>query len=445
MPDLPLYKAIKEYAERNTARFHMPGHKGVLSQTDVTEVSGTDNLHSPSGPILRSEALCAEAMHARSAFFLVNGSTAGNLAMLFLAGCGNNILLGRNCHKSAINGIALADQHAVPLFPDENGVFTAEAVDEALSGQSCSAVFITSPTYSGAVSDIKSIAEAAHKHGALLLVDAAHGAHFGLSSMLPPIPCHADLWCVSTHKTLCALTQSALLLAGESCPFTDNEIRSASGLFQSTSPSYELMLSIERSVLEPMDWEKHLKRILSLRRELEAMEGVCLLGSDAAFLQDLSRLNISVKGMSGRELADEFEKAGLIPEMADHSSVTLITSPCDRPEWYETLMKTVDRLRKSGCGSKIPSAGLIPESLRGEACCSVRSAVISEHVLVDLVESFGHVCAGAVGCYPPGTTVLFPGERITKPAIEFLLSEAASGAELFGVSDGMIPVMKEEP
>jgi lysine decarboxylase len=442
MTYLPLKSALAKYAESSPARFHMPGHKGFLSAFDVTEITGTDNLHEPSGAILESEKLCAKALCAREAFFSVNGSTAANLAMLHLAGRGARILLGRDCHKSAINGIALSEQEVFPLYPSENGAYSAEAVERVLVETGCGAVFITSPTYRGVVSDIGAIADAAHRHGALLLVDAAHGAHFAYSEALPPVPSKADLWCVSAHKTLKALTQTALLLTGESCPFTAAEVQKAISLFTSTSPFYELMLSIESAVLEPSDWDAHAKRINDFSNRIKGIKGIGLIEpADAVY--DITRLNIAAAGMTGHALGKHLESRGIFCEMADGECVTLITSPEDPDEWYERLIAALEMLDIDIEYAADPHPAVSPE-LMGRRVISVRDAIMGNTQLVRLEEAEGRVCAGAVGCYPPGCAILFPGETVTREAVLRLIRERESGAILFGLTDGLVPVVWEE-
>ena len=435
--------AVRDYAGGSTARFHMPGHKGFLLPTDVTEITGTDNLHAPHDAILRSEMLCAEALGAKDAFFSVNGSTAGILATLFVIGCGKRILLGRNCHKSVINGIAFAGHETVSIFPDENGIITAEAVDKALSSDPCDAVFITSPTYRGAVSPIDEIARAAHSHGALLFVDCAHGAHFAFSDRLPPVPSSADAWVISCHKTLEAYTQSALLLTGESFPFSRGRMQSVINMFQSTSPSYPRMIGIESSVLEPGDWDRHIDRITAFRQRLLKLENTVIIGSEDISLQDPTRLNLAVRGMTGRELGSILEKNGIYPEMSDADCVTLITTPSDPDEWYDRLIATLESIPVKANvdeGSKLRKTML--GDLRGRRVMSVRDAVSGVRELLAISEAEGRISAGSVGCYPPGVAVLFPGETITKGALAFLKEEADSGAELFGLENGLIPAVK---
>ena len=444
MARLPICEAVIKYAEKDTARFHMPGHKGMLDPLDVTEVPGTDNLHSPSEAILESEKLCANALGAKDAFFVVNGSTACNMAMLFSAGFGSRVLLGRDCHKSAINAIALSGQDTAPLFPNEDGVYTAEAVEAALKENHCDAVFITSPTYRGAVSPIADIAAVCKKYGAKLLVDSAHGAHFAFTDKLPPIPSQADMWCVSTHKTLEALTQTAVLLTGKDSDLTRSEVQRILNVVQSTSPSYILMRSIERSVLEPMDWDSHIERIGKLIERLDGIDGIKLLGSRDRSKQDITRLNISAAGITGHCFGKALEERGVYPEMADAECVTLITSPADKDEWYSRLVSSIESLGlNESSRSEMSSSTSIYSLYRGDTAMSVREALTGNIEYVDFAEAEGRVSAQAVGCYPPGTAILFPGERILPRSVRFLLHEEKNGADLFGLVGRRIAVVKE--
>ena len=441
MAHLPIREAVEAYASLNTARFHMPGHKGLFDPLDVTEVPGTDNLHRPLEAILESERLAAKELSAKDAFYLVNGSSVANLVMLALLGSGKRVLLGRNCHKSAINGLAFADHEAFPLFPDENGVFSPHEIAERLDETPCDAVFITSPTYRGYVSPIDEIAFECHKRGALLFVDCAHGAHLAFSNELPPVPTAADMWCISSHKTLEAMTQTALLLVGESCPFPRNRIQAVLNMYQSTSPSYPLMLSIERSVLMHGNWDWHAGRIREFCERLKTIPGVRLFGNEYD-MHDVTRMNIGLEGMTGYELGRRLEALGIYPEMDDLECVTLITTPADPEEWYERLISALAAMPRRE-GAAVYRTNVIKERICGETVMNVRRAVMSECECVGFTDAIGRVSAHAVGCYPPGIAILFPGERISERAIGLLDSERYGGADLFGLDGGLIAVVKE--
>ena len=439
----PIKDAIIEYDESRPARFHMPGHKGALSPFDVTEIGPTDDLQAPSGPILKSERLCAEVYSARDAFYLVNGSTTGNLAMMRLIGRGSKVLLDRGCHRSAIAGAALCGVETVSIFPDKDGMFTPEQIAAALDETPCDAVFLTSPTYRGMTDDIFTIAGAVHKRGALLMVDSAHGAHYPFSDEFPSLPYSADMYCVSTHKTLFAMTQSAVLFANDSCPFTRSQIQGAVNMFQSTSPSFELMMSIEEAVMCPKSYREHFERLDRFKKALLAVPGASLLGSENVYLADKTRLNIAVEGMSGRALKTVLEKRGIYPEMADGECVTLITSPYDEDEWYVRTMYAVEA---AAAAPKSPADAQEPDDaiIQGEYCMSLRDAVFSKKGYVRLEDAAGFIAAEPVGVYPPGVATLFPGERISAEAVERLKKLDSRGAELFGAADGMVAVVMEE-
>lgn len=442
MENLPIRKAVEAYASLGTARFHMPGHKGTFDPLDVTEVPGTDNLHRPSEAILESERLTAKALGAKDAFYLVNGSSVANLAMLLMPGTGKKVLLGRNCHKSAINALAFASHEAYPLFPDADGAYSPSEIAQRLDETHADIVFITSPTYRGYVSPVDAIAHECHKRGALLFVDCAHGAHLAFSDRLPPVPDEADMWCVSTHKTLEAMTQTAVLLAGKSCPFTRNHIQRILNMYQSTSPSYPLMLSIEKSILAHANWDAHISRIAGFIERLKSIEGIRLFGSEND-ARDITRINIGVEGVTGYELGRRLEAMGIYPEMDDLECITLITTPADRDEWYERLIDALNAIPPRR-DVVVYRTNVIRERIFGETVMTVRDAVMSEHENVGFTEAVGRVSAHAVGCYPPGIAILFPGERISERAIGLLDSERFGGADVFGLEDGMISVVKED-
>ncbi|MBQ3109138.1 MAG: aminotransferase class I/II-fold pyridoxal phosphate-dependent enzyme, partial [Clostridia bacterium] len=247
------------YAAKNTARFHMPGHKGrglagfwrqELARWDVTEISGTDNLHSPEGAILEAERAASKSFGSEHTIFLVNGSTAGVVAMMMLAKERGSILVDRECHSSAISGAALADAEIAFIQPrihkklGRPGVISAEDLDEALTRTGARSVLITSPNYYGLCADLPALSAVAQKHGAWLMVDAAHGAHFPFSDQLPASPAgYADIWVNSAHKTLNALNQAALLHLGKGVSLP--RARQMLAMVETTSPSYLIMASLD--------------------------------------------------------------------------------------------------------------------------------------------------------------------------------------------------------
>lgn len=444
MTDHPLLKSVKEYAGSEPARFHMPGHKGKLNAFDVTELIGTDNLSCPRGAIAALEARCAEVFGSRDSIVSVNGSTACNIAMLLALGQNKRVLTARNCHRSVINGLALAGHTAYLLTPDENGIISPEDADAALDDAACDAVIVTSPTYRGFVCDIEGIAKAAHKHGAKLLVDCAHGAHFAFSPLLPEVPAAADMWCVSCHKTLNALNQCAVLNIGKSCDLDKEDVRRAMFTVHTTSPSYPLMLSIEHAINSADGWTAHCERTARFIRRVNEIEGVSVLSPDGVFGLDITRLNIAVCNAAGYEVEEALIEANVYPEMSDSEVVTLITSPNDMDEWYDMLFDALKAFAQKAHSR--PSAGCSADTsiknVFSPFGCHVRGAVFGPNRAVPLDKSIGLICAEAAGIYPPGSAILFPGETITENAVEELKRELklSKADPSFGLKNGEVMV-----
>ncbi|MEA5058593.1 MAG: aminotransferase class V-fold PLP-dependent enzyme [Clostridia bacterium] len=457
-----LPETLGEYARRKPARFHMPGHKGQdmpfggrLAGWDITELDGTDDLAGPEGVIALTERGYAEAYGARASLLLVGGSTAGLNAMALSLGENKRVLLGRDCHKGALAALALAGHDAQFLLPayDERdgiaGMITPRQVHEALSERQADAVLLTSPNYFGMCADVEGIANAAHSHGALLLVDGAHGAHFPFSSRLPGFPSgKVDMWCVSAHKTLAAFTQSAVLHVGPCCPIGEEQVRRMRNMVQTSSPSYLLMVSLDRALhlARTVGFEKHLDRVEILRQRIDRINGLRVLGKECLghgiVAQDPTRLVIDVteRGIDGRQADGFLAERGIVCEMSDIYRLVLITTPQDPDEWYDRLIDGLTHL-PYGTEQAIKEPARQMEGLR---VCSLREAMLGPSESLPLSSAVGRIAACAAGVYPPGLATLVPGERIEGQAADYLLRQRALGFALFGVTDGRISCVRED-
>ena len=260
-----IFNKLKNYSDSDYYAFHMPGHKRNLDlmdgtspyRIDITEIDGFDDLHHAEGILKEAQERAAKVYHADETHFLVNGSTVGILsAILGTTEKGDSILVARNCHKSVYHAIYLNELDPVYLYPKfdtELGLSTeidAEDVQKALEEHpEIRAVMIVSPTYDGVVSDIGKIAEIVHAAGCPLIVDEAHGAHFGFDPYFPKSAnvYGADLVINSLHKTLPALTQTALLhVNGELV--NRGRVKRYLDMLQTSSPSYILMASIDACI-----------------------------------------------------------------------------------------------------------------------------------------------------------------------------------------------------
>ena len=153
-PNRPLIEALTEFKEANPISFHVPGHKGgILSglpselrvglQYDFTELEGLDDLHEPSGVIEEAQQKLSSLYGSDQSFFLVNGSTVGNLAMVYAAcHAGETVIVQRNAHKSIFHAIELTGARPVFVSPvwdsitKTAGTVTASASRQGAQGLS---------------------------------------------------------------------------------------------------------------------------------------------------------------------------------------------------------------------------------------------------------------------------------------------------------------------
>lgn len=453
-----LAETLGAYAERDCARFHMPGHKGrgmnglsrdALARWDVTELSFSDNLHDPAGPIARAQAAMAEAYGAKASFFVVNGCTAAVQAMLLALDPGERLLLYRDCHKCAVGGAALAGLDAVFISPGCDAALdllelpTPAALDAALSETGATAVLITSPNAYGLAADVAGLAETAHRRGALLLVDGAHGAHFPFSDALPAgLAGYADLWSHSQHKTLNAFTQAASLHLGP-CRVRPDTVQRALSLLQTSSPSYLLMASLDwsRYTAARQDWAGHVARCARLRADIGRLPGLAaqwprLPAGAAGFDPTRLAVDVTARGISGYEALCALEKQDIYSEMADARRLVLITSPEDDPAWYDRLLDALAGLPYGDAHIK-PRLFSFQPPMR---VLPLRAALLGRTALVPFAEAVEHALAETVGVYPPGIAAVLPGETLQKADYELLRAAEAAGATLFGVRGGLVAV-----
>jgi arginine decarboxylase len=230
----PIFDTLLSLKDQQNARYHVPGHKGgaffldrakptfgSMLEIDVTELSGLDDLHDPQEIIAEAQQLAASCFYADQTYFLVNGSTVGNLAMIMaILQKGDRVLVQRNSHKSVFHALAMVEAEAIFLQPEGCPTFkvpvgvTLDQVKEAFNYYpQAKALVLTYPNYYGMALEIKEIIQYAHQQGAVVLVDEAHGAHFGQHRALPPsaMQLGADVSVQSTHKMLGSMTMASML------------------------------------------------------------------------------------------------------------------------------------------------------------------------------------------------------------------------------------------
>lgn len=302
-------------------------------------------------------------------------------------------------------------------------------------------MLITSPNAYGYCADLPALSRVAHAHGALLLLDAAHGAHFPFSDALPQGAAgYADLWGHSQHKTLNALTQAATLHLGP-CRIAPERVQRALSLVQTTSPSYLLMSSIDWAVFMAArdDWAGHVRRCGALRAEIGAIAGLTAepapLAGAAAHDPTRIVIDVSARRITGFAAARALEHEGVFVEMADDRRLVLITAPADDPAWYGRLTEALARLPYGHAAP--PPLPPLPDG-RPEQAMTLREASLARAQWVPLPQAAGRIAGEAVGLYPPGVALCAPGERLQSAHIEALLAARRAGASLFGVHGGRV-------
>lgn len=503
-----LYDRLTEYGDSNAYPYHMPGHKRYEEthpfwkeyyKRDITEIDGFDDLHHADGILKEAMERAAKLYHSEHTYFLVNGSTAGVLTAIMAAvPRGGSLILMRGSHKSAYHALLLGGIRGVylPSVTDaatglDLGVTIDQVAAMAEAHPEAKAVFLTSPTYAGFSMPLREIAEMLHKRDLLLIVDAAHGAHFGMADYLPEnaVEAGADIVIHSLHKTLPSPTQTALLHVNGS-RVDVGRIERYFSVFQTTSPSYVLMAGIDECICTLQDSKERLFADFYRKREKlhESLSGLNHIrvvdtfsplvyfdeiqsagtiaggivknniSSDRTAPNDVKfdstsnhyipemgkLLLIPERGyMTARELYDVLrEQYQLQPEMAAPSYVLLFLTVADTEEGYQRLSDALyeidNNMEKTGDTKKCPEKRI--QSDLPEAVYSIAEADAMEGEWMLAADAVGRISQGFVTVYPPGQPMLVPGERITEQMIKDLQFYKSSGCEVQGVD-----VRKETP
>lgn len=475
----PLLDAITSFIETKPAYFRVPGHrldKGIsprwtektgssIFSYDVTETPLTDDLHSPEGAIAEAQELLRALYNADKSFFLINGSTCGNEAMILSAAFeGEKIMIARNAHKSAIMGMILSGAVPIYIMPDlltewsvQGGIAAHEVQNLFEKNPDCKALFLVSPTYYGVCSDITAIANICHEHGALLLVDEAHGGHLYFHDQLPDgaLTCGADICVQSMHKIAGALTQSSVLHIKSHGIREDvlEKITENLHLVQSTSPNYLLMTSLDCARYElaqngPEMMEKALRLAGCARQKIQNIYGFRCMNessknmtymSEKCFF-DKTRLVISAKdlGLTGFALDTIlFEKYNINMELSDYENVLAIITYANEKSDIDRLIKAcedISRIQRKGPADKQQPVKLqqpVFPSLPAQIL-TPRKAYFAKKKVIRWQDASGKVCGQMITPYPPGIPAVCPGERISPEIWEYIESLRRDGRHMHG-------------
>lgn len=483
-----LLAELTEYGAGDVYPYHMPGHKRKtvgnmsedISRIDITEIDGFDNMHYPEGILLEAQQRAAALYGSECTFFLVNGSTVGNLAAISgTVQRGGKILIARNCHKSVYHGAYLREAELCYITPPMNEQFgfcepvTAVQVREALESETdVEAVLVVSPTYEGRIADIGAIASVVHSYGIPLIVDEAHGAHLGLNSHFAKnsIQAGADVVIHSLHKTLPSLTQTALLHVQGSL-VSAQQIQKYLRIYQSSSPSYVFMASMDECICEMMEHgnerlEKFYQNWVSM---MNVIQNCKMLHFPMDASQDIGKLVISVKNtkMTGVMLYERLlRKYRLQMEMACDTYVLAMFTVGDTKEGFlrmqQALLEIDAELERQEVSMKNIGAVVSEEFIKDANCERQETALENTEVCmaeritkatsdseiayipfwkaydlpkreIPLEKAEGYFSGEFVSVYPPGVPILIPGEKITREYMDNIYHNLKQGLTVQGI------------
>lgn len=429
----PIVDFVKEYANRETLRLHMPGHKGKnflgFEKQDISEIEGADVLYKAEGIIKESEDNAAVLFGTGKTLYSAEGSSLAIRALLYLTKLYGNsigkrplIFAGRNAHKAFVTAAALLGFDVMWLLPENSKSIiscniTADYLDSVLknTAEKPIAVYVTSPDYLGNVLDIASLTAVCRKHGVLLLADNAHGAYL---KFLPkdshPIHLGADICCDSAHKTLPVLTGGAYLHISKNAPeIFAQQAETALSLFATTSPSYLILQSLDMA--NRYLTEGYRERLALFIKEMDALKnelkshGYAILGNEPL------KLTIAPKsyGYTGNELAEILSEKGIFCEFSDRDFTVFMFTPEVKACGLQRLKNALLNIEKK---KEITSLPPIPSY--GKKRLSLQEAVFAPAKELSIELCRGRISANATVTCPPAIPIVVCGEEIDSRAIE---------------------------
>ena len=466
-------EGLERFRQQQNISFHVPGHKhGELSQLpqafkdvmryDVTELSGLDDLHDPEEMILEAENLLSDTYETMKSFFLVNGSTVGNLAMIY-ATCkkGDTIIVQRNAHKSIFHAIELVGAHPVYISPmwDERTLTAIgiafehlkEAIDQFPEAK---AVVLTYPTYYGMTSkDIRQQIAYCHEQSIPVLVDEAHGAHFSACTLFQPsaLTFGADVVVQSAHKTLPAMTMASFLHVNSELVDVDR-INHYLRMLQSSSPSYVLLASLDDARAYVQTYMESDGAYI-IDKKTQWVDALRLIGSlEVIEVDDPLKVMLRVQGYSGFQLQEALEKQGVYAELADAYQVLLILPLLKQGQTYpfaeiririkDAVTALVSAEKKAVETVTSTTYNFMPVT---EPVLTFEEIEEKEKEWIPYMRAIGRIAASMIIPYPPGIPLLVPGEKITVAKLSQLGELLVTGATFQGnhrLEEKMIEVVK---
>ena len=466
MQNIPLIESILKYKKEKRITFSMPGHLGGRGfdteygkllysdpfSFDLTESEALDNLHNPKSSIKYALDKLRDYYKSYKSYFILNGTSSSNLIAGFSCFNENDeILIERNSHISIYNLIKLRKLKPIYIIRENHekyGVYLSidckELKDKIDENPNIKGIFLTYPTYFGSVSDIQDVIVYAKSKGIYVIIDSAHGTHFGIHPLLPKhaVSLGADIVSMSPHKTIPSLGQTSFLHLNNK--ELEKKVDMYFRIFATTSPSYLMMGTMDygRYFIEKDGYNyynKTIKMCLDLKGQINnTLDKIKIIEDEKDFKIDPTRINIFSKFISGEEIAEFLFDQGIVGEMAVGNVYTLIMNPFNKKEEYEQLYLLLKSLDAKIKGESKEDIIKLPSISR--KYFELYETIDKEHEYLELELSENKICGKSISIYPPGVPIIVEGEVYTKKIIEFIIEN--KNKDIHGLIDGKICTLK---
>ena len=475
----PYFDEMKNYCTLDHVPLDVPGHHMGCQEDELKDFLGNivyrfdansprciDNLNHPCGALQEAMDLMADAYDAKEAFFLINGTSSGILAMV-LATCGDNdkIILPRNCHKSAIGALTLSGAYPIfvtPMFDTELGIANQPSYEDyekaILENPDAKAVFVINATYFGVVTDLKRIVDLAHKHNMYCIVDEAHGAHFNFDHNGPisAMRAGADLSAASIHKTCGSLTQTSVLLSNGS--ISKKHIDKVLSMLNTTSPSMILLASLDTArkytALYGQEKIEEVKKLCNYaREEVKKIPGFNIFGREefkarGCFDYDETKLLISIDGLqiSGFDLFNIIhDDYGIQLELGERYVGLGIGALGTKKEHIDRLLDALRDMSKRFYDENAVKVVNNYPNVKSITAYKPRDVYNAPVKKVLLEEAVGCISKESIMTYPPGIPLIIAGEVFTEEIIERIkYYKTINGRVIMDYNDGYVSTVDEE-
>ncbi|WP_405842393.1 PLP-dependent transferase [Streptomyces platensis] len=468
--DAPYAEALRSYTAMDWMRLNVPGHSAASERFGaLADLVGAASLRLDVPPLLegidletnspldRALVLAAEAWGARRTWFLTNGASQGNrIATVTARALGETLVVQRSVHSSVIDGLVLSGLRAAFVRPSidsalgiAHGVTATELADTLTAHPEAAAAYVVTPSYFGAVADVRGLADVAHDAGIPLIVDEAWGAHFGFHPDLPAnaLTLGADIVVSSTHKLGGSLTQSAMLHLADG-PFADTLeplIQRAFHLTQSTSASALLLASLDTArhtlVNDTDALSASLAAADSMRAAVRAAGRFTVVSDGFGRFPDIVasdplRVAIDTRsgGVSGHQARWQLMKEDrILVEVATDAAIVAVVGAGSAPD-HDRFITALHALPADLGTPTEPPRLRLPSP--GPVRMTTREAFFAPSRTVPAAEAVGRISADTLAAYPPGIPNVLPGEVITAELIDFFQrTTAAPTGHVRGAAD----------